>query len=347
MTIRIATIVGARPQFIKASMVSRILQRTSGVEEDIIHTGQHFQDNMSELFFKELQIPDPSFNLGINGGSHGDMVGRMLIAAEKVLLERRPECVVVYGDTNSTLAGSLSAAKLGIPVAHVEAGLRSYLKNQPEEINRVATDHLSSLLLCPTRLAVKNLFKEGVTKGVFHVGDVMYDAAQFARSSVESDVVLQRYGVESKKYCLATVHRAENTDTCERLAAIIEYLKTEPGDLPLLMSVHPRTRQALVNFGLDLGQIKSCDPTSYYEMAALTHNACTVFTDSGGLQKEAYFHRVPCVTLRDQTEWIELLEAGWNRLWTEPEYKTRKEINDYGSGSAAKLIVDKLIETFT
>ena len=224
MTIRIATIVGARPQFIKAAMVSRVLQSAPGVEEDIIHTGQHFQDNMSELFFKELQIPDPFFNLGINGGTHGDMVGRMLIAIEKVLLERLPECVVVYGDTNSTLAGSLSAAKLGIPVVHVEAGLRSYLKTQPEEINRVATDHLSSLLLCPTPLAVKNLFKEGITTAVFHVGDVMYDAAQFARSFLQTDVVLKSHGVESKKYCLATVHRAENTDDSQKIKELVNTL---------------------------------------------------------------------------------------------------------------------------
>lgn len=346
MPTRIVTIVGARPQFIKASAISRVLRRMPEVEEDIIHTGQHFDDNMSECFFKDLQIPSPALNLGINGGTHGEMTGRMLAGVERVLLDRRPECVLVYGDTNSTLAGALSAAKLGIPLAHVEAGLRSRLKTQPEEINRIVTDHLSTVLFCPTHGAVNNLNKEGIFEGVFHVGDVMRDAVYFAKSLVKSSEVLQRFNVKPKKYCLATVHRAENTDDHQRLLSIIKYLQTNSEGLVVLMPVHPRTRKAVKSFNINLTGIRTCDPVSYYDMAALTFNACKVFTDSGGLQKEAYFHGVPCVTLRDQTEWTELIDAGWNRLWIEPQYKPRKIIEDYGSGSAAEIIVEKLKELF-
>jgi UDP-GlcNAc3NAcA epimerase len=275
------------------------------------------------------------------------MTGKMLIDIEKLLYDRSPACVLVYGDTTSTLAGALAAAKLGIPIAHVEAGLRSGLKTQPEEINRVITDQLSRLLFCPTRKSVINLKKEGITEGVFHVGDVMYDVAQFVGSSISDSKVLKHLKVESKKYCLATIHRAENTDNRKQLLSIIEYLKNNTDGQTVLMPLHPRTREAIENFDLDLGGIITRDPVSYVDMASLIFHAITVFTDSGGLQKEAYFHGVPCVTLRNQTEWTELVDAGWNRLWTEPEYKPRKPINDYGSGHASQIIVNKLVETFT
>lgn len=346
MPLRFATIIGARPQFVKAAAVSRIVAQTSGVDEEIIHTGQHFDNNMSESFFQELAIPSPTINLGINRGSHSDMTGRMLMALEKILRNLCPACVVVYGDTNSTLAGALAAAQLGIPVVHVEAGLRSGLQTQPEEINRVTTDHLSEVLFCPTRVAVGNLRKEGIIRGVFHVGDVMYDSARFAKSSATNSEMLERFDLHPNKYSLATVHRPENTDNGKQLASIFKYLKAKAKEGEIFMPLHPRTREAIERFGLDVGAIKTCNPVSYFEMAALISHAAAVLTDSGGIQKEAYFHRVPCITLRNQTEWTELIEAGWNRLWTKPEYKPRKTISDYGSGNASKKIVEKLREIY-
>ena len=319
MTLKILTIVGARPQFIKAAAVSRAIRETDGLSEVMVHTGQHFDSNMSDVFFEELDIPKPQHHLDINGGGHGDMTGRMLMAIEPILLEEKPDWVVVYGDTNSTLAGALAASKLHIPVAHVEAGLRSFNRRMPEEINRVVTDHLSALQLCPTTTAVTNLAAEGVAAGVHHVGDVMYDATLFVTDKAEkSSAILSNLGLASKTYALATIHRAENTGDRQQLLAVVQFLQDQSRKFPVVLPLHPRTRQAALAMGVDLDGLKVIDPVGYLDMAKLLHNALEVYTDSGGVQKEAYFHRVPCITLRDETEWTETITHGWNRLWKQP-----------------------------
>ncbi|MGY3691356.1 UDP-GlcNAc3NAcA epimerase [Bradyrhizobium sp. USDA 3240] len=336
MTLKILTIVGARPQFIKAAAVSRAIRETDGLSEVMVHTGQHFDPNMSDVFFEELDIPKPRHHLDINGGGHGDMTGRMLMAIEPILLEEKPDWVVVYGDTNSTLAGALAASKLHIPVAHVEAGLRSFNRRMPEEINRVVTDHLSALQLCPTTTAVTNLAAEGVTAGVHHVGDVMYDATLFVTDKAEkSSAILSNLGLASKTYALATIHRAENTGDRQQLLAVVQFLQDQSRKFPVVLPLHPRTRQAAVAMGVDLDGLKVIDPVGYVDMAKLLHNALEVYTDSGGVQKEAYFHRVPCITLRDETEWTETITHGWNRLWKQPAQAVRRDIDEYGTGRAA------------
>ena len=315
--IKVATIVGARPQFIKAATVSRAFKRLGAIDEAIVHTGQHFDANMSDVFFEELEIPKPRFHLGINGGLHGAMTGAMLAGIEKILVAERPDWVLVYGDTNSTLAGALAAAKLNIPVAHVEAGLRSFNRRMPEEVNRVLTDHVSDLLFAPTAHAVANLFHEGIEESkVRRVGDVMLDAARFYAARVRGEPeLLSRLGVESGGYLLATLHRAENTDDPARLRDVVECLNDASRSLPVILPLHPRTRQAIGRAEPAVAvspQVRIVDPVGYLEMVALERNARVVATDSGGVQKEAYFHRVPCITLRDETEWVELVEAGWN-----------------------------------
>ncbi|MBV9752120.1 MAG: UDP-N-acetylglucosamine 2-epimerase (non-hydrolyzing) [Hyphomicrobiales bacterium] len=341
----ILSVVGARPQFIKAAPVSRALQ-ASGLSETLIHTGQHFDDAMSELFFAELSIPRPAHNLGINSLGQGAMTGRMLEGLERVMLAEKPRAVLVYGDTNSTAAGALAAAKLQIPVVHVEAGLRSFDRRMPEEINRVVADHLSNLLFCPTRQAVENLRREGIEAGVHHVGDVMYDLAIIARQTAQRrSRILDELGVKSKSYAVATVHRAENTDSPERFASLMEWLVDAARDMPVIMPVHPRTRKIISASGSKLKGVTLIGPLAYFDMAWLVHNAASVFTDSGGLQKEAYFHRVPCVTLRDNTEWVETIEAGWNRLWTTPHYRPRTEIADYGEGRSSEVLAG-VLESF-
>ena len=317
--IRVATIVGARPQFIKAATVSRAFLRGGVVEEFLIHTGQHFDPNMSDVFFDELGIPRPRFHLGIHGGLHGAMTGAMLARIEEVLVTERPDMVLVYGDTNSTLAGALAAAKLHVPVAHVEAGLRSFNRRMPEEVNRVLTDHASDLLFAPTAHAVANLASEGIAGDrVRRVGDVMLDAARFyAQRATGSGELLSRLGVEPGRYLLATLHRAENTDDPTRLRSVMECLNGASRSLPVVLPLHPRTRQALeraVPAIATLPGVKVIDPVGYLEMVVLEQGARVVATDSGGVQKEAYFHRVPCITLRDETEWVELVEAGWNAV---------------------------------
>ncbi|HYM30278.1 MAG TPA: UDP-N-acetylglucosamine 2-epimerase (non-hydrolyzing) [Candidatus Cybelea sp.] len=336
---KILTVVGARPQFVKAAVVSAAIAATEGLSEVLVHTGQHFDADMSDVFFAELGIPTPAYNLGISGGSHGDMTGRMLMALEATLLRESPDCVLVYGDTNSTLAGALAAAKLQIPIAHVEAGLRSYNRAMPEEINRIVVDHLSRYLFCPTAQSVANLTKEGVTSGVHVVGDVMYDATLAAKriAAQRSDIV-RRLGLARDGFQLATVHRAENVDDRHKLAQVLSYLDAEATRLPVIMPVHPRTRDAVAALGLDFGRVKTIPPVGYLDMAQLLEACAGVLTDSGGLQKEAYFHRKPCVTLRDETEWVETVECGWNRLWQGPDYRPRREIADYGKGDAASRI---------
>ena len=274
------------------------------------------------------------------------MTGRMLQAIEPVMIDVKPELVVVYGDTNSTAAGALCAAKLHIPVAHVEAGLRSFDRRMPEELNRVVTDHISNILLCPSRTAVRNLANEGITQGVYHVGDVMYDATLHAAEiAAHPSKITMRLGFTPGKYAVATVHRAENADDPAALARVVHWLVTRAKDLPVILPIHPRTRQAVLRSNLDLKGVWVIDPIGYLDMMQLMHNAGAVYTDSGGMQKEAYFHRVPCVTLRSNTEWVETIEAGWNRLWDGPDYVTpRREIDDFGSGHAAEAILD-VIET--
>ena len=337
---RIVTVLGARPQFIKAAPVSRALAAVDGLEEILVHTGQHYDSNMSDVFFDELGIPAPHHHLGIRGGGHGEMTGRMMAGLEKICLEQKPDIVLVYGDTNSTLAGALTAAKLHIPVAHVEAGLRSFNRAMPEEINRVLTDHVSAYLFCPTGTAVGNLKSEGITRGVHQVGDVMFDATLHVRArSRDRATILDRLGLAPAGFVLATVHRAENTDDPERLAAVLAYLTEVAAERPVILPLHPRTAGAVARHGLDLAGLTVIEPVGYLDMAALLDGCVAVYTNSGGLQKEAYFHRKPCVTLRDETEWVETLAAGWNRLWKEPETDvSRRDIEDYGDGRAAAKI---------
>lgn len=339
---RILTIVGARPQFIKAAAVSRALV-ASGIEEIVVHTGQHFDPEMSDVFFADLAIPAPAYNLGIHGGSHGAMTGRMLAALDEVVASTRPRGVMVYGDTNSTIAGALAAAKLNVPVAHVEAGLRSYNRLMPEETNRVLTDHVSALLFCPTAAAIANLAKEGITAGVHHTGDVMFDATLYAAQRVAAAGSLRhRLGLADGGYAVATIHRAENTDDPAQLRRVMDWLRDQARSRPVVLPLHPRTRQAVERAGIDLSTLKIVTPVGYIDMAGLLAGAEVVFTDSGGLQKEAYFHGKPCVTLRTETEWVETIENGWNRLWMGPDYNPRKPIGDYGEGRASETIAGLL-----
>lgn len=344
--IKVLTIVGARPQFIKAFPLSRALRAMPDVAEISVHTGQHFDPNMSDIFFEELGIARPEYELGINGGGQGDMTGRMLIAVEEVLIREEPDVVVVYGDTNSTTAGALAAAKLRVPLAHVEAGLRSYNRAMPEEINRVVADHLSNLLLCPTATAVENLAKEGITRGVVKTGDLMYDAALIGRElAVQKSSILATHKLIPKAYAVATIHRAENTDSPEALARVLDYLEHAAREQPIIMPVHPRTRIAARNAAIEIERpgIQPILPLGYLDMCQLVHNASSIFTDSGGLQKEAYFHGIPCVTLRGETEWVETVANGWNRLWHESGYASRHPIGEYGNGHAAAEIAQSVL----
>jgi len=316
LAMKIATVVGARPQFIKCAPVSREFRNIS--TELLIHTGQHYDGNMSQVFFHELDIPKPDYNLGVGSGPHGAQSAEMLKRIEVVLLKEEPDYVVVYGDTNSTLAGALAAAKLHIPVAHVEAGLRSFNRRMPEEINRVITDHLSSLLFCPTETAVKNLAREGISKGVKLVGDVMYDALLFnIRVAVEKSTILKQLQLQPKAYYLATVHRSENTDDPERLQAIIQALEKISAIHPVIWPVHPHTQRVLGSHNFSCitnHSLHRIDPVSYLDMLLLEKEAKVILTDSGGLQKEACWLGVPCVTLREESEWVETVQAGGNML---------------------------------
>jgi UDP-N-acetylglucosamine 2-epimerase len=316
--VKIVSVVGARPQFIKAAPVSRALRRRH--TEVLVHTGQHYDDNMSAVFFRELGLPEPDHHLGVGSGTHGVQTGQMLMKIEAVLLDEQPDWVLVYGDTNSTAAGALAAAKLHLPVAHVEAGLRSFNRAMPEEINRVVADHLSTLLLCPSETAARQLSAEGVTRGVHVVGDVMADSLQAAAGRArEMSDVLARFGLSDKRYLLATVHRAENTDDPTRLGSLLAAFG-QAGE-PIIFPVHPRTRKRLDEFGLKLPQnVSAVEPQGYLDTVRLIGAARLVLTDSGGMQKEAYWLGVPCVTLRGETEWVETVEAGWNTLvGTDPE----------------------------
>lgn len=359
---KIVSIVGARPQFIKAATVSRAIARhNSGggtnINEIIVHTGQHFDENMSQVFFDQLAIPRPNHHLGIAGLSHGAMTGRMLEAIESILLTEKPSWVLVYGDTNSTLAGSLAAVKLHIPVAHVEAGLRSFNMKMPEEINRIVTDNVSQLLLCPTELAVRNLANEGKRDGVHNVGDVMYDATVLYREVARQRYSLKQWDLEEQRYVLCTVHRAENTDNPRRFMQIWAALCEIASSIPVFFPVHPRTRKLFPDeiANAHAKGIIVADPVPYLEMTRLEMSAKAMLTDSGGVQKEAYFHQVPCLTLRDETEWVETTELGWNVLcgadkgrilenWAELESRPRvTDAKPYGDGDAARRVVSELV----
>ena len=309
---KIVSIVGARPQFIKAAALSRVLRDRH--EDILIHTGQHYDAQLSDVFFAELDLPPPDFHLGVGSDSHARQTARMLEGIESVLLDELPDCVLVYGDTNSTLAGALATAKLGLPLAHVEAGLRSYDRTMPEELNRVLTDHCADVLLCPSALAVSNLAREGIRRGVHLVGDVMYDSLlrQVQDGWLEGGQLVQ-WGLSPQSYVLATVHRAANTDDASRLASIVQALGLLPE--PVVFPVHPRTRKALLDAGLaPSANVRLLEPLGYRDMLLLESNARCVLTDSGGVQKEAFFFGVPCVTLRDETEWPETVDCGWNVL---------------------------------
>lgn len=322
--IKIVTIIGARPQFIKAAPVSRALTRHNTkaagrdqIQEIILHSGQHFDSNMSDVFFRELNIPAPKYNLGIQAGLHGEMTGKMVEKIEAVLIKEAPDLVLVYGDTNTTLAGALAASKLHIKIAHIEAGLRSWNRKMPEEINRILTDHLSDILFCPTTQAKQNLKKEGIIKNVIISGDVMFDAALLAADLADKkDFVFKKAGINKEAYFLATLHRAENTDNKERLHAILTAFNHLSQKKPVVLPLHPRTARKITKFSLDnlTDALKIIEPVSFLEITALEKNASIILTDSGGMQKEAYFHGIPCVTLRDETEWIETIEHGWNTL---------------------------------
>jgi UDP-GlcNAc3NAcA epimerase len=313
---KIVTIVGARPQFIKVAAVSRVLRQSC--REVLVHTGQHYDDNMSQVFFDELDIPRPDYHLEIGSGGHGAQTGAMLAAIEEVLLKEKPDRVMVYGDTNSTLAGALAAAKLHIPVAHVEAGLRSFNRRMPEEINRVLTDHVADLLFCPSQTSVANLAMEGITAGVHQVGDVMHEALMHAVAIAKrkSDV-MDRLHLAAGGYALATIHRAENTDDPVRLTRCVAALREVSRHLPVVFPVHPRTLGKLRAMGDEpdvSGDLRLLEPFGYLDMVRLEAGAAVILTDSGGIQKEAYWLRVPCVTLREETEWVETVQQGWNVL---------------------------------
>lgn len=347
---KIVTIIGARPQFIKAAAVSSALIENR-VKEIILHTGQHYDKNMSDVFFHDLHIPKPAYNIGIRSSTHGAMTGRMLEKIEAILIDEKPNIILVYGDTNSTLAGALAASKLHIPIAHVEAGLRSFNKRMPEETNRILTDHMSDLLFAPTNTAVKNLKNEGITKGVHHTGDVMYDAAVFfGKIAEKKSKIIGQLGLKNQQYFLSTIHRAENTDNPKRLESIINALVTLSKNTPVVLPLHPRTLKIILKIGLakKIKNLNITKPLSFLDMVVLEKNAKVIITDSDGVQKEAYFHLVPCVTLRDETEWIETVNAGWNSIAgskTDEIIKAVKNakkgipIDEYGIGKASEKIV--------
>jgi UDP-GlcNAc3NAcA epimerase len=374
----ICTIIGARPQFVKAAVVSRALRSIPGVREVLIHTGQHFDANMSQVFFDEMEIPKPDYNLGIGGGTHGQNTGRMIEKIEEILLLEKPDRVLVYGDTDSTLAGALAAVKQHIPVAHVEAGLRSFNRQMPEEINRILTDHIADLLFAPTDVAVENLKNEGIAgASVIRTGDVMYDAALYYRKSARRPDIPD---LPESGFVLCTLHRAENTDDPARLASIMAALSTIAKEMPVVLPLHPRTRARLFPTSFSahpltpnnqrsttnaqqptpnhqpstINHLLLSSPVGYFEMIWLLQNCRMVMTDSGGVQKEAYFFQKPCVTLRDETEWVELVDAGANRLagsGTDAILKAFNAMKDrvisnealYGDGHSAAIIAKALI----
>jgi UDP-GlcNAc3NAcA epimerase len=348
---KIVTIVGARPQFIKAATISRVVKNYKEIREVIVHTGQHYDKNMSDVFFKELAIPEPNINLEVGSGLHGKQTARMLDGIEGVLIAEKPDWVLVYGDTNSTVAGALAAAKLNIPIAHVEAGLRSFNRTMPEEINRIATDHISSCLFVPTQNAMNLLEKEGLSDKAVFSGDVMYDSILHYKEIASSRVSLKNIiEIPSGKYFLATIHRQENTDDIENLRKIFNAFSRL--ELPVILPMHPRTRKYMNEISNKLNVI-IIDPVGYLEMITLLNNCHKVLTDSGGLQKEAFFLQKPCITLREETEWIETLEGNWNFVTGTDPQKILEKISItqfgeqkqfFGDGKAAEKIVEYMMK---
>lgn len=345
---RIAEIVGARPQFVKVATVSRELRKKD--TDILIHTGQHYDKNLSDIFFKELDIPEPDYNLGVGSGPHGKQTGEMLASIEEVLIKEKPEMVLVYGDTNSTLAGALAAVKLHIPTAHVEAGLRSYNKTMPEEINRIITDHIGDVLFAPTQTAVNNLKKEGRVENVHLTGDCMFDALLHATRVAKKKNVLKQNGLKANGYILATVHRPSNTDVRVNLSTIMSAFRESP--IPVVFPLHPRTLKFMTQYGISTKGVKIIEPQGYLEFLALEMHADGIVTDSGGIQKEAYLLKKRCITLRDETEWVETVKDRWNVLTGPDKDRILKAItsfrpkgkqqNYYGDGKAAKKIVGLL-----
>ena len=350
---KIVSVVGARPQFIKLAPLSKLIRKQH--EEILIHTGQHYDDEMSKVFFDELCLPQPDINLNIGSGNHGVQTGKMMQGLEEILLREKPDLIIVFGDTNSTLAAALVAAKLLIPIAHVEAGLRSFNKKMPEEVNRILTDHLSHWLFSPSAVAVTNLRNEGIVNGVFDVGDIMYDAILSFREMIdEPSQRLQKYSVQSGGYILATIHRAENTDEVDRLSRIIKLLDNT--EFPVLFPVHPRTRKKIQDYGLNVNRnVRLVSPAGYFDIINLISNSKFVVTDSGGMQKEAYYLKRSCITLRDETEWVETVASGWNYLVGISDELFQNAVNSivkntdhrtngniYGDGTASEKILNIL-----
>jgi UDP-GlcNAc3NAcA epimerase len=356
--LKVVSIVGARPQFIKAAALTRVLDNNAPFEHLLVHTGQHYDETMSEVFFQELEIPKPDHCLEVGSGTHGAQTGKMLRAIEDVLLAKMPDMAVVFGDTNSTLAGALAAAKLHVPVAHVEAGLRSFNRRMPEEINRVLTDHASDLLFAPTAASVENLTNEGIAaKRIFAVGDVMYDVALYYGEKAERrSRILEQLRLKPKEYVLATIHRAENTDDDQCLRYIFEGLDLVARELKVVVPLHPRTLHAAKRRGVAFEHAQVIEPVGYLDMVMLEKQSRLIATDSGGVQKEAFFYNVPCVTLRSETEWVELLQLGWNRLVPpsapakiaeailENLDQSGASASPYGNGDAARKIIDVITD---
>lgn len=368
---KIIQIVGARPQFIKYFPVYKALSKLCGVEDILVHTGQHYDVNMSDIFFKELGIPDPKYHLGVGSGLQGAQTAKMIERIEEVLIKEKPDCVVIYGDTNSTLAGAIAGSKLHVPVLHVEAGLRSYNKLMPEEINRVLSDHVSTILFCPTKTSIKNLVKEGfanifnngelvdlnfsdvinahISKPlVINVGDVMFDIIKEIEPIADKSDVLKRFGLTKKNYAVMTMHRAENVDSLEKLKEILSFVERIEVE-KIVFPVHPRTKRVLSEVSLSK-KIVAIEPLGYFDMVKLTRESLIVLTDSGGLQKEAFWLGVPCITLREETEWLETIELGWNILYKDfksLENFTKKTAYPFGDGKAGERIAKVICEMET
>lgn len=335
---KILSIIGARPQFVKAAVFRKYCDE-NGVEEILLHTGQHYDPDMSTKIFADLDVKKPDITHNLTARTHGGMTGEILEQVERTIVDTKPDFVNVYGDTNSTLAGALAASKLHIPVIHIEAGLRSFNKKMPEEINRILTDHVSDFLFCPTSEAVKNLKSENIITGVHHVGDIMYDAVKIFENKFQfpSSIKVEN----NKKLAVMTVHRADTTSDPLRLNQVIRYCDNLTNDYQVIFPVHPNTRNKLKEYSIDLGNIDLVEPVSYLGMQGLLGEAELILTDSGGLQKEAYFHNCDCITLRDETEWVETIRAGWNRLWTSETHlvRTKEPIADYGNADCAAKIL--------
>jgi UDP-GlcNAc3NAcA epimerase len=350
---KIASIVGARPQFVKIAPLCREFKRHKFIKHIIVHTDQHYDYNMSKAFFDDLGIPNPNYHLEVGAGTHGYQTGEIIKRVEDVLVKDKPDLAVVYGDTNSTLGGALAATKIHIPIAHVEAGLRSFNKKMPEEINRVLVDHISDVLFCPTETAIRNLNHEGVSNGIHFVGDIMYDSLLYnERLAKKNSYMLEKLCLKPKDYALVTVHRAENADNPDRLRAIFDALqKIAQEGIPVIIPLHPRTRKQLELSGVPVGRLQIIEPVQYLDMLLLESRAKIVITDSGGVQKEAFFFHVPCITLRRETEWVETVRAGWNILVDTDEKKialfacafpmpSHHGKNAFGDGRVAEKVVN-------